>query len=61
LSASIGESHYGGNRYVEAEFSVAFPFVTGKDVLYFVDLSHTARLAAWMKAVADWTHSKVGQ
>jgi Uma2 family endonuclease len=50
-----------GNRYVEAEFSVAFPFVTGKDVLYFVDLSHTARLAAWMRAVADWTHSKVGQ
>jgi len=50
-----------GNRYVEAEFSVAFPFVTGKDVLYFVDLSHTARLAAWMRAVADWTHSKAGQ
>jgi Uma2 family endonuclease len=50
-----------GNRYVEAEFSVAFPFVTGKDVLYFVDLSHTTRLAAWMRAVADWTHSKVGQ
>jgi Uma2 family endonuclease len=50
-----------GNRYVEAEFSVAFPFVTSKDVLYFVDLSHTARLAAWMRAVADWTHSKAGR
>jgi len=50
-----------GDHYIVAKSSKSFPFVTGKDVLRFTELSYTTRLASWMKAVIDWVHAKAGE
>src|SRR5262249_29360343 len=49
-----------GASYLDAEFSSTLPFVSAKDVLYFLELSRTERHAAWMKAVHEWITTKAG-